>query len=693
VKLKKITVVNFKCFDGTHQLEFATDQQKNVTVVHGFNGAGKTVLLNALVWCLYDKTTPKFDGENLGSYSALKDKDEIEVSVRVQFEGGHDGKDYVATRRCVASAPDGVVKSGTGEFQLEVKKGGELLPAAGSNSDQHAAQKFMETILPRGLSPWFFFSGEQVEEISASGSGAWLDVEKGVCSLLKIEAFDRASRHAKKYCRKVSKEIKDLLPQSDLTQTLEALEEKEEKAEEKLSKATEDAEHYADLEQRLFAEIGAIEEFQKQHEDLQAEMAALKGNAEELEAATDELNQECAKHGFLGFADSWLEGVLGLVNEAKKSGELPAKIKPSFVDETIAGGTCICGRGIDSEAEESLERWKQGSGLAELDHQIIDLGHGLSDFRRRTEGLWDRVDDIQPRLSRLGEKKRKSEETIKSLEDQLESRSADHAQLERLQGKRKRASTDLLDALSDKKLASTELEQTRVSLEHARKAVAAQAKEQEKTARLQRQFDAFNQVARVAEGMSKELRANARQALNVSIRSVWEEVAVKDFDLDVSSAFQLDYTKKFGDDKVPANPSQGEQQIGNLAFVGSLVKRAREPLATKYLKSRQFTSSYFTLVVDSPFGALAPQYQGRIAKAIPDLVNQVVLLVSNSQWTGAVENAIGDRVGRHYIAQVQTTKPTGEGSTTQTSIGGRSYDLVRYGQEAEMSVIEEVGHE
>ena len=54
--LKKITLKNFRQFKGVQSVEFATDPQKNVTVIMGENGSGKTTLAQAFTWCLYGVT-------------------------------------------------------------------------------------------------------------------------------------------------------------------------------------------------------------------------------------------------------------------------------------------------------------------------------------------------------------------------------------------------------------------------------------------------------------------------------------------------------------------------------------------------------------------------------------------------------------------------------------------------------------
>ena len=53
MKLERITLQNFRQYYGKQRLEFARDQERNVTVIHGVNGAGKTSLFLAINWCLY----------------------------------------------------------------------------------------------------------------------------------------------------------------------------------------------------------------------------------------------------------------------------------------------------------------------------------------------------------------------------------------------------------------------------------------------------------------------------------------------------------------------------------------------------------------------------------------------------------------------------------------------------------------
>ena len=53
--MKKLKLKNFRQFYREQTIEFSKSSNRNVTVIHGENGSGKTALLNAFSWCFYGK--------------------------------------------------------------------------------------------------------------------------------------------------------------------------------------------------------------------------------------------------------------------------------------------------------------------------------------------------------------------------------------------------------------------------------------------------------------------------------------------------------------------------------------------------------------------------------------------------------------------------------------------------------------
>ena len=65
MKLLSLRLCNFRQFYGqTPEIVLASGDRRKITVIHGNNGAGKTGLLNAFTWVLYEKFTAAFASEN-----------------------------------------------------------------------------------------------------------------------------------------------------------------------------------------------------------------------------------------------------------------------------------------------------------------------------------------------------------------------------------------------------------------------------------------------------------------------------------------------------------------------------------------------------------------------------------------------------------------------------------------------------
>lgn len=54
--IKEIELNNFRIYKGKNIINLLPNQEKNIVVVSGKNGYGKTTFLVSLVWCLYGKS-------------------------------------------------------------------------------------------------------------------------------------------------------------------------------------------------------------------------------------------------------------------------------------------------------------------------------------------------------------------------------------------------------------------------------------------------------------------------------------------------------------------------------------------------------------------------------------------------------------------------------------------------------------
>ena len=163
MKFKKIIITNFRQFKGRNELNFSTDDDKNITIVYGGITHGKTTLLQAFNWVFYNivklenpnDLLNKEIADNLGRGESA----EVEVEIHLEF----DGENYRLIRKQVYSVylneMYGKISTGTSLVRAEKEQNDTWIPAG--NYDD-----IINKIMPSNLSTYFFFDGERIDNIS-----------------------------------------------------------------------------------------------------------------------------------------------------------------------------------------------------------------------------------------------------------------------------------------------------------------------------------------------------------------------------------------------------------------------------------------------------------------------------------------------------------------------------------------------
>jgi DNA sulfur modification protein DndD len=130
--------------------------------------------------------------------------------------------------------------------------------------------------------------------------------------------------------------------------------------------------------------------------------------------------------------------------------------------------------------------------------------------------------------------------------------------------------------------------------------------------------------------------------------------------------------------------STGENQILSLSFIGALAGYADEQSSASSLLGPH--GAAFPIVMDAAFGNLDTSYRRDIARALPDLAPQVVVLVSRAQGEGEVEAEMRSYIGRRYVIAYHTPKPDAIEETIE--IDGHAHPYVVQGSSERAELLE-----
>lgn len=676
MKLVSLALQNFRQFYGEQSCEFATgdDPSRVVTVFHGYNGAGKTALLNALVWCLYGTTTPDFQApdklENEGAIAEAPIGSEITVAVSLVFDRP-DGQYRV--RRARVSVKEGATQIRQKSQTLDLfrtDETGELKPVEDNDVKR---QKRISQFLPNTLYPFFFFNGERVERIA--NEDAYNSVEAGVKTLLDIAIFERGEKHLR---TQVERELTAALQQlgdAELVKVAKELEELEKAGEVIADRAQL---HLKNL-QALSIEISDIESKQEkiQHlADLTKDRDRLRADEErnglEILEAKKRFLAALSKSGYLAFSEGILASTETLIADARRRGDIPAKIKPQFVDDLLAAKECICGTVIVEGTKEHarLLSWRDQTGLADLEEHISSTSASIGRLRERRDDYREASSQFSKDMQSLLSSRKSIRSDLAVIEEKLgdPAHGEDAARLQetlkRLQRQREDTKAEIIVCQRD----ASNNEEKQAELKRKIRTLQTQ---NERAALVKRQLEAIDHVADALASLTRIQKEDVRRALDESIRLIWDDAAIKQYEASVTEDYRLLLSKQVGGTQVPViGASTGEKQVLALSFVGSLVKKARENFGQSYGVQ---VGGYYPLVMDSPFGSLEDDYRAKVAEWVPKLADQIVVLVSRSQWRSEVENAMKGRIGKEFILELHTAK---EGANRDIEIHGVKHPYV-----------------
>ena len=662
MRLVSLEIQDFRQFYGSQQIEFACEEAKNVTVVHGHNGSGKTALLNAFVWCLYGETTPDLEEpdrlENERTVAETPDGGTVEVKARLVYEDA--GTTYVVERSRKASKTSETERLRADEPQLLIWKRrstGDLEEVGRSNKDRQAR---LNRTLPHGLYPFFFFNGERVEQLARPD--AFDQVEQGVKTLLDVKLFERTVEHLrKKAVPELSRELKGVsdVDMRDLLSQIEAKEKEHDRLEAEISQKDSDRvkleREISEFESQQEA-IEQLAEFARQRKD---KAVALKAKEDQEREIASDLSRELSQHGYLALAGSVFDSAQESIVAARQRGEIPAKVKPQFVTDLLDRGRCICGRDLVSGEPEwnELLKWSEKTGLADLEEAISQTAALMGPLRERARDYFAAIDRFQGRLSANTTDIRTLKEEVALLDQELGDGSHGEdaqflaARLAELRRQRLTATANLMIAKRDISTLDDDMQRLRQQRTRA-------SAHDDRARLIKQQIDSAERIADVVQQIFELQKERVRSTLSAQISEAWEAAAIKNYRASVTDEYRLVLAKNVGGTEQPVyGPSTGERQVLALSFVASLVKAAADSArdtSEHVFGIRQ--GGFYPLIMDSPFGSLEEEYREKVAEWVPRLAEQVIVLVSNTQWREEAEKGMRDRIGCEYILELHTGK-------------------------------------
>lgn len=157
---KKLFIENYKSFRNSIEVVFPQNENgKSIFLIGGMNGAGKSSLMESIHICLYGaRKEDIFKSINRTKLSKGNSRVSFELILETE-----DKEEIVIKRSWKANIGNKNLKARDLSERLVVTQGGKII----SVQNKEMWQDYINSTMPKGITQFFFFDGEKIQEIAA----------------------------------------------------------------------------------------------------------------------------------------------------------------------------------------------------------------------------------------------------------------------------------------------------------------------------------------------------------------------------------------------------------------------------------------------------------------------------------------------------------------------------------------------
>lgn len=663
-------MANFRQFKGVQHIEFASGidaDSRNVTVVFGENGRGKTGVFRAIVFCLFGERRLSQDGDvpdselQLVNTSALEQSEGKPVETFVELEFTHKERRYCLKRVILGMRNKDQILEELDEVRLV-----ETTPDGNSKVVEPAeVDRVVGSILDRRVKDYFLFDGEKIERLTRASVEQRREIGKGIRNLLNVDALETARKATDRLTRELEHELlKNASP--ELAKLLKRLGDNEQEQKDKGQRIDEIGEEATKARaemSKVDKELDAFKEIRDQLEKRKALELNLQGLEQQAKEHLAGMRDLTAKAASLLVAPTVMQ-VFESIEQQKQKGEIPSEIRKDLIEKILLEKRCICGSEIceGTESHARIMEWKHRTSDVTVQDAALNLWRYLSDVQGHFS---DDASQVENRLVEYGNIRNDIEASRIKLEAlRQEIGSSERQDATKLDEHRKQLEMKLVKLEAESQV----LQASIADLEREHGQLIARLDEEKlkqgrhdelsRRATLSRATrDALNAVY---DDFTKEIKTLIGRKATDLFRELLDSEGSENLrTVVVNSDYSLQVLDRWNKPFL-ANISAGQRQIMSISFIAALAQAASND-----------TLLEMPLFMDTPFGRLSYEHRQNLIRRVPDFSSQWILLATDTEFRKQEARLLrtGERWGKFFMLRA--------GDDGNTRIEERDVDIAQ----------------
>ncbi len=645
MRISRLILNNYRQFEKT-EIVLEKSYKQDIHVIVGTNGTGKTNILNAINWCLYNDE-PHLSREseglpipNISSLELAKIGDDVTVSVELWLECNHEQSICFSRKARYKKVDSNNPARQSVDFEVSYFDEKNNRKAA---RDEEAIG-WVERTFPSGIREFFFFDGERLDRYFREATGQ--KIKNAIFKISQIDLLQELERKIQIIKNDFTSEASRTNPQIELKS--KELNDIENELKD-IAKQIDECNNQIDIATQRVNEYNEKLSGVPNLEKIEEERLLLKTNlAEKIDAHKEkEIQKGTLLSEYGRYLMLWpaIEKAINIVNEKEKNKEIPPTIDKSLIENILRNDVCsICNQPLNMEAKSYIKsQYLSLSISSQVASQLQQMKSYLNQIKESRQDFINRIHSLGVDINKL-------EEEITKINLRLfEIR-------------------NIVEGFNQKEIAESYKDRDRFEgiriQNHERLGMLKSQLETKNNDKKQREKELEHELAKgkKIEGINNKIQFCNRSldVIKNSTRDIIEETRERIEEKTIEHFFNLIW-KKETFSKVEIEDDYSIKLIHSLGYscLGTVSAGERGLLALAFTLALHDTSGFDSpILIDTPVSRISDKQREKFAEVLSNVgVNkQVLLLFTPSEYSQEVSQIMDKAATTRYKIALSNEK-------------------------------------